>query len=84
MFFVNVFLKPALGAEYVFALVTSIPVPFLLVFQAEPALVIGPSGIAPATFYFVCVRVAVVEVLPHSIIVEGPSTACRHGGWEMS
>ena len=72
------FFKSGLGAEDVVAFVTSIPMLLLLVFQAAPALAGGPAGITPATFDFVGMGVAVVEVLPDSVVVKGSTAACRH------
>ena len=80
MCFVDVLLQSFVGAEDVCAVVTSVPVTFLLVLQAELAGVAGPSGEAPVTFDFVRMRGAVVEMLPESLCCEGPATAFVHCG----
>lgn len=67
MLFVNVFLEPVSGAEYPGAVFTLIPVFFLLMLQAKLAVMRGPSSEAPAAFNLVCMRVAIVEVLPKTL-----------------
>lgn len=74
------FLKPLFAAEDPSAVFTSIPVLFLLMRQAELSVVGRPSSVAPATFNFVCMRVAVVEMLTKSLRFESPATAFMHYG----
>ena len=64
MLFVNVFLQAFFGAEFPRAVVTSVPVLFLFVRQAELSIVGGPSSEAPAAFNLVRMGVAIVKVLP--------------------
>ena len=77
---VNVFPKPVFVLEYAIAVVTFIPVIALLVLQAEPAVVAGPSCTAPSAFDFIGVGVAVVEVLAEAVGIKEPATAFGHGG----
>lgn len=50
MLFVNVFFEPFFGAESPSTVLAFVPVGFLLVLQAEPAVMARPSSVAPAAF----------------------------------
>ena len=80
MFFINMFLKPFFSAEAPGAISTFVPMLFLLVRQAKLSVVGRPSSEAPAAFYLVGVRVAVVEMLSKSLGFESPATASMHCG----
>lgn len=83
MLFVNVFLEPTFGAEYQGTFFTFIPVAVFLVFQAKLAVMGGPSSEAPVAFNFVCMGVAVVEMLPEAFCLKRPTTALIHFGCFM-
>lgn len=68
--FVNMFLEPTFGTEYAVAVFTLMPVISLLVHQSKLAGMGGPSSVTPATFNFIGMGIAIVEVLPDPVVIE--------------
>lgn len=73
-----VLLQVLVGLEDAVAFIALLPVFLLLVSQAKLPLVSRPAGVAPSTFDFISMSVAIVKVVADAIAREGATAAFRH------
>ena len=78
MFHVLVFLQLLHCFKDAGAIATRMPMFPLLMVQALPLGVSGPSSKTVAAFYLVGVIATIVKVVAHSIVSEAAATAFRH------
>ena len=72
-------LEFTIGFEDARAVVTGKPMILLLVLEAQSSIMGRPTSVAPATFDFVAVVGAVIEMVPYAIWGEEAATAFGHG-----